>query len=89
METIVLAVERLISNLMGARFKKLTPYVIYLFLYINLTNLLGILGPPFSTPLRYVVIVLTLGMVMLLGIFVFGFKYNGVKFVLNYLSPLE
>lgn len=88
-QTVILSVEKIVISLLGRRYAKITPYIIYLFLYINLTNFLSIIIPPFTTPLNYLYIILTLGSVTLLGMIVFGFLYKGRKFIFTLLNPFE
>jgi F-type H+-transporting ATPase subunit a len=59
---------------MGKRSEKLTPFFIFLLSYLLCCNLIGILG--FDYPTGSLTVTLSLGLVMFIGTFVIGFRYQ-------------
>lgn len=80
--------EKIVKALLGKKYVKLTPYFFYLLTYINLGNFLSlVLG--IASPFSFLTVTLSLGLVTFLGIYYFGFVFQGWKFLKNYLNPLQ
>ena len=81
------ALEKIVTNLLGRRFRVLTPYAFFLLSYINLCNLVGLFG--LENPMSFVVVPLLLGLITFLGIHFFGIFYRNWRYFKRFLNPLE
>jgi F-type H+-transporting ATPase subunit a len=81
-------VRVLVVDIMGKRFEKLTPFFLFLMSYLLCCNLIGIAG--FAYPTSSLTVTLSLGLVMFIGTFVIGFRYQKLsyltRFCINYKS---
>lgn len=69
----------LVIDVLGAELECLSPYFIFLFSYILLSNLIGIVG--FENPTASLTVTLSMGLVMFVGTFVMGFKYQKLSWL--------
>lgn len=80
--------EDLVVEIMGSRFRKFTPYIMYLFLYIGLGVIIGLLG--FEATLTSYTVCFCLGLVTFSGIYVVGIFFQRWRFLKRYLqNPLD
>lgn len=87
-EIIVKAIEKMIIEILGIRYKKLTVYFLFLLVYLITGNMFGILG--IESFVSSYTVVLSLGLVSFFGIYYFGLKYQKLSFFKKYLTnPLE
>ncbi len=87
-EIVVKAIERMVIEMLGYKYKNLTVYFLYLLLYIMVGNTCSILG--FSSPMTSYTVVLCLGLVTFFGIYYFGLKYQKLAYFKKYIfNPLE
>jgi F-type H+-transporting ATPase subunit a len=81
-------IRNLVVDIMGKRFEKITPYFIFLFTYLLFSNIIGITG--FAYPTGSLTVTLSLALVMFIGTFVIGFRYQKLsyltRFCINYTS---
>jgi F-type H+-transporting ATPase subunit a len=79
-------IRSLVTDIMGKRFEKLTPFFVFLMSYLLCCNLIGILG--FDYPTGSLTVTLSLGLVMFIGTFVIGFRFQKLsyltRFCINY-----
>lgn len=71
--------RNLTVDILGSELECLTPYFAHLFLYIGLSNIIGIVG--FENPTSSLTITLSMGLVMFVGMFVIGFKYQKLSYL--------
>ncbi|WEK82871.1 MAG: F0F1 ATP synthase subunit A [Mycoplasma sp.] len=71
--------RNLTVDILGSELECLTPYFAHLFLYIGLSNIIGIVG--FENPTSSLTITLSMGLVMFIGMFVIGFKYQKLSYL--------
>ncbi len=87
-EMLIKALENMVIEILGMKYKNLTVYCLYLILYIMIGNIFSILG--FDTQMSSYTVVLSMGLVTFIGIYYFGLKYQKLayfkKFIVN---PLE
>ncbi len=81
------SLQKIVTNLLGQRFRFLTPYAFLLLSYINLSNLLGLLG--LENPMNFLVVPLLLGFITFLGIHFFGIVFRRWRYFKKFLNPLE
>lgn len=81
------SLDKIVVNLLGKRFRVLTPYAFLLLSYINLSNLLGLLG--LENPMNFLVVPLLLGLITFLGIHFFGIVFRRWRYFKKFLNPLE
>jgi F-type H+-transporting ATPase subunit a len=88
MQIYVEYIRNLVVDVMGKKSEKLTPFFIFLFSYLILSNMIGIVG--LSDPTESLTVTLSLGIIMFVGTFVIGFKYQRLsyltRFTFNYKS---
>lgn len=77
----------LVYEILGPQFDKITPYFIFLFSYILLSNMIGIIG--FENPTASLTVTLSLGFVTWIGIFAVGIKFQKLAFFKKYLFVLK
>jgi F-type H+-transporting ATPase subunit a len=81
-------IRNLVVDILGKRLEKLTPFFIFLMSYIVTCNLIGIAG--FEYPTGSLTVTLSLGLVMFIGTFVIGFRFQKLsyltRFCINYKS---
>ena len=66
-------------DILGPNFECLSPYFVFLFAYILLSNLFGILG--LDNPTASLTVTLSMGLVMFMGQFVIGFKVQKLSYL--------
>ena len=72
-------IRGLVVDILGPEFEKTTPYFLYLFSYILLSNLIGIFG--LENPTTSLTVTLSMGLIMFIGCFVVGFKYQKLSWL--------
>ncbi len=72
-------IRGLVVDILGPEFECVTPYFIFLFAYILLSNIIGIIG--FENPTSSLTVTLSMGFVMFVGMFVIGFKYQKLNYL--------
>jgi F-type H+-transporting ATPase subunit a len=75
-------IRNMVIDVLGKKFEKITPFFIYLFSYILLSNTISIFG--FVNPTSSLSVTLSLGLVTFIGIFVVGIKYQRLSFLKKY-----
>lgn len=85
-ETVVNLADNQIKEILGTAFLKFSPYLIFLYLFIPLSFLMGLLG--LASPMTYFTIPLCLALVTWIGIQVFSIKYQKMDYVKGFTSPL-
>lgn len=87
MEMFILFCEDLVVQAMGKKHKKLTPYAMYLIMYIFVGSLISLIGLE-SLATSYTV-AFSLGLVTFLSVYYFGFKYQKWGYLKRYKNPIE
>jgi F-type H+-transporting ATPase subunit a len=81
-------VRSLVVDVMGKKMEKLTPFFIFLFSYLIISNTIGIVG--LENPTASLTVTLSFGLIMFIGTFVIGFRYQKLtyltRFTFNYTS---
>jgi F-type H+-transporting ATPase subunit a len=75
-------IRNLVIDILGKRFEKITPYFIFLFTYLCLSNVTGVIG--LENPTSSLTVTLTLGLVMFIGNFAIGFRYQKLSYLTRY-----
>lgn len=75
-------IRNLVVEILGKRFEKITPYFIFLLSYLALSNVVGIIG--LENPTSSLTVTLTLGLVMFIGNFAIGFRYQKLSYLTRY-----
>lgn len=87
-EIILINIGNILESLLGKKYRKLTPYFLYLLIYINFGNFLTMfLG--LESPIGFFTVVLAMGLVTFFGIYYFGFRFQGWSFLKSCLNPVE
>jgi len=86
-EAIVLAMETAVREVAPDDYRKITPFVMTLWLFILLANLIGIV-PGLKSPTRDLSVTAALAIVVFLSVHWFGIRAAGLKaYLRHYLSP--
>jgi len=86
-EAIVLAMETAVREVAPDDYRKITPFVMTLWLFILLANLIGIV-PGLKSPTRDLSVTAALAIVVFLSVHWFGIRAAGFKaYLRHYLSP--
>ncbi|AGR41754.1 F0F1 ATP synthase subunit A [Spiroplasma diminutum] len=86
-EMFITKVENMVVTIMGKQHRKLTPYIMYLFMYIIVSSVVAILGiEPLTTSYT---VTLSMGLVTFIGIYYYGLKYQKLAFFKRYYNPIE
>ena len=72
-------VRSLTVDILGPRFECITPYFVFLFAYIFLSNITGVLG--LDNPTASLTVTLSMGLVTFVGMFVVGFKVQKLSYL--------
>jgi F-type H+-transporting ATPase subunit a len=75
-------VRGLVVDIMGKRFEKITPFFIFLMSYLIGCNLIGMIG--FNYPTGSLTVTLSLGLVMFIGTFVIGFRFQKLSYLTRF-----
>jgi len=87
MDSFINAIQELVVSMMGVRYRKLTPYAMYIILYIFIGGTFSVLG--FDSPSTSYTVTFCMGLVTFMMIYYFGFKYQKWSYLKQYLNPLE
>lgn len=82
MQIYVEYIRNLVIEILGKRFEKITPYFIFLLTYLWLSNMVGIIG--LENPTSSLTVTLTLGLVMFVGTFAIGFRFQKLSYLTRY-----
>ncbi|MCF0232186.1 MAG: F0F1 ATP synthase subunit A [Enterococcus sp.] len=66
-------------DVLGPKLECLTPYFVFLFAYVLLSNVTGVLG--LDNPTASLTVTLSMGLVMFVGTFVVGFKFQKISYL--------
>ena len=80
-------IRNLIVEIFGIKGEKMTAFFLYLFSYICISNLIGIVG--LSNPTSSLTTTLSLGLMMWFGVFFVGFKYQKISYLKNFCCCLK
>ena len=72
-------VRSMTVDILGPKFESLTPYFVFLFAYIFLSNITGVLG--LDNPTSSLTVTLSMGLVTFVGMFVVGFKVQKLSYL--------
>ncbi|WP_027123887.1 F0F1 ATP synthase subunit A [Mycoplasmoides pirum] len=86
-EMLVISFENLTVELLGERYKKITPYFLVLILYISVANLLPLIG--LSAPTSSITVSLSLGLITFIGIIYMGFKHQRLSYLKNFTVKIK
>lgn len=86
-DMIVTSVENLVVSIIGIKYRKLTPYALYIIMYIVVASIISLIGIESATT-SYTV-TLSMGLVTFAGIYYFGFKYQKLAYFKKYINPIE
>ncbi|WP_051350854.1 F0F1 ATP synthase subunit A [[Acholeplasma] multilocale] len=86
-EMFITSVENLVVSIMGKKYRKLTPYAMYIMLYIIIGSLLSMLG--IEAPATSYTVTLSMGFVTFITIYYFGFKYQKLAYFKRFKNPIE
>ena len=80
-------IRNLVIDILGVKGEKLTSFFLYLFSYICLSNLIGIIG--LTNPTSSLTTTVSLGLMMWFGVFFIGFKYQKISYLKNFCYCLK
>ena len=80
-------IRNLVIEILGPKFEKITPFFVFLFSYILLSNLMGIVG--FEPPTSSYTVTLTLAFVTWIGIFAVGIRFQKISFLRKFLISVK
>ncbi|WP_338970008.1 F0F1 ATP synthase subunit A [Spiroplasma endosymbiont of Labia minor] len=87
MEMFIMWVEDLITGIMGKKYRKLTPYGMYIILYIVVSSVISLIGvEPLTSSYT---VTFCMGFATFIGIYYFGLRYQKLRFFKKFLNPLE
>lgn len=79
--------RNMVIESLGKKAEKITPYFIYLFSYLIVSNLIGIIG--FENPTSSLTVTLSLGLVTFFGTFVVGFRYQRLSYLNKFFYTIK
>lgn len=86
--TLITSFENMVVSVMGKRFKHLTPYIMYIFMYIFISSLLALLG--FEAHTTSLTVTFSMAIVTFLAIYYYGFRYQKFLYFQRYMyNPLD
>jgi len=78
----VIFIRNFTIQILGKKNEKFTPFFIYLFSYILISNIISVFG--LTNPTSSLSVTVSLGLVTFFGIFVIGIKYQRLSFLKKY-----
>lgn len=72
-------IRSLVVEILGSELEKLTPYFVFLFSYLGLSNLISIIG--LENPTTSLTVTFSLGLITFIGMFLIGFKYQKISYL--------
>ncbi|QGS51500.1 F0F1 ATP synthase subunit A [Spiroplasma tabanidicola] len=87
-ETFIGMMENIVVTTMGKKFRHLTPFAMYIFLYILVSSIISLLGfEPLSSSYT---VTLSMAIVSFFGIYYYGLRYQKFMFFMKFaLNPIE
>ncbi|ASP27819.1 F0F1 ATP synthase subunit A [Spiroplasma corruscae] len=87
-ELFISKVEGVVISIMGKEHRKLTPYIMYIFMYIVISSVVALLGfEPLTTSYTTT---LSMALFTFIGIYYYGIRYQKAAFFVKYLkNPIE
>ena len=79
MQVYISYIRGLVVDILGPESEKITPFFLHLFSYILLSNIIGIFG--LENPTTSLTVTLSMGLIMFIGCFVVGFKYQKLSWL--------
>ncbi len=86
-EIFVTSVEKMITTIIGKKYLKLTPYFLFLIMYLLIGNLLAIFGS--ETHFTNIMVTTFFGLITFIGIYTIGISNLKWAFFKKYKNPLE
>lgn len=86
-EMLITYTEQLVVDALGKKYRKLTPYALYIMMYIFIGSVFSLIGVE-SLTTSYTV-PLCMAIVTLAAVYYFGFKYQKWSYFKRYKNPLE
>ena len=81
-EIIVNFIRNMVNEILGYKLDKATPFFIFIFFYICISNIIGILG--FDSPTSSYTITLSMALISYFSVWVIGFKYQKLSYFKNF-----
>ncbi|WP_338985190.1 F0F1 ATP synthase subunit A [Spiroplasma endosymbiont of Diplazon laetatorius] len=86
-EMFITKVENMVVTIMGKSHRRLTPYIMYIFMYIMVSSVISILGiEPLTSSYT---VTFSMGFVTFIGIYYYGLRYQKLAFFKRYYNPIE
>ncbi|AKX33712.1 F0F1 ATP synthase subunit A [Spiroplasma litorale] len=86
-EMFISKVEGIVISIMGKEHRKLTPYMMYIFMYIVISSVVALLGfEPLTTSYTTT---FSMAFVTFIGIYYYGIRYQKWAFLKRYYNPVE
>ncbi|AUM62302.1 F0F1 ATP synthase subunit A [Spiroplasma monobiae] len=86
-EMFITKVENMVVTIMGKAHRKLTPYIMYLFMYIMVSSIVALIGiEPLTSSYT---VTFSMAIVTFLGIYYYGLRYQKLAFFKRYYNPIE
>lgn len=86
-EMIVAAFENATIELLGERYRKMTPYFLVLILYMSVSNLMPLIG--LTAPTSSLTVTFTFAFITFLGLLYFGFRHQKLAFLNTFLIRIK
>ncbi|PPE05841.1 F0F1 ATP synthase subunit A [Williamsoniiplasma lucivorax] len=86
-EMYVGSIENMVVSIMGKKYRKLTPYALYLISYIVVSSMTSLIG--IESAMTSYTVTLSMGFVTFIFIYYFGFKYQKLAYLKRYINPIE
>lgn len=86
-DMIISSVENLVVTILGKKYRKITPYFLYIVAYIFVGSMVSLLG--FESPTSSLTITFSMALVTFVMIYYFGIKYQKAAFFSKFKNPLE
>jgi F-type H+-transporting ATPase subunit a len=79
MQIFIEYIRGLVVTILGPKLEKTTPFFLYLFSYILISNLIGVLG--FANPTGSLTVTLSLAFLSVVGTFAVGFRFQRASYL--------
>lgn len=79
--------RNMVSEILGPKFDKVTPLFVFIFTYILLSNIIGVLG--LENPTGSYTVTLSMALIMYFGVWVVGFKFQKLSYLKNFFFKIK
>lgn len=79
--------RNMVHEILGPKFDKMTPLFVFIFTYILVSNVIGVVG--LENPTGSYTVTLSMALIMYIGVWVVGFKFQKLSYLKNFCFKIK